>query len=280
MSSAKIKIEKNSVQETLIIPLYGRKMCAEKFPQIYTDQSAKRLCESLDYDFSNQESKKDSFLYEFGALEAAMRQLDMMFEIKEYLKQFPEATIVNLGCGLDQTGKVCDNDRCRIVNVDFSDVIAVRNQIIPLGDREKNVACDLKKFSWMDEIEGAKGVFFFAAGVFHYFKREEVKSLVLELANRFPLGRLVFDTVGKRGLKLMLSQTLKNMGISDVDAFFSIDNPVKQLNWTPKIEMSSKGYMLGYHDMKSEGVRKIHRFLAKVGDGFMKMRIIRLDFLA
>ena len=27
----KIKIEKNTVQETLIIPLYGRKMCSEKF---------------------------------------------------------------------------------------------------------------------------------------------------------------------------------------------------------------------------------------------------------
>ena len=27
----KIKIEKNTVQETLIIPLYGRKMCSENF---------------------------------------------------------------------------------------------------------------------------------------------------------------------------------------------------------------------------------------------------------
>ena len=27
----KVKIEKNTVQETLIVPLYGRKMCSEKF---------------------------------------------------------------------------------------------------------------------------------------------------------------------------------------------------------------------------------------------------------
>ncbi len=46
----KIHIEKNSVQETLIAPLYGRKMCAEKFPELYTDTSAKRLCENLDYE--------------------------------------------------------------------------------------------------------------------------------------------------------------------------------------------------------------------------------------
>ena len=60
-------------------------MCAEKFPDLYTDTSAKRLCEKLDYDFSALEVKKDAFFYEFGALEAAMRQLDVMWEIKDYL---------------------------------------------------------------------------------------------------------------------------------------------------------------------------------------------------
>ncbi len=48
-----------------------------------------------------------------------MRQLDIMWEIKEYLKTYPKATVVNLGCGLDETGKACDNGSCKIVNVDF-----------------------------------------------------------------------------------------------------------------------------------------------------------------
>ena len=47
----KIKIAKTSVQETLIIPLYGRKMCSEKFPELYTDIYAERLCNRIDYDF-------------------------------------------------------------------------------------------------------------------------------------------------------------------------------------------------------------------------------------
>ena len=115
----KIKIEKNTVQETLIIPLYGRKMCSEKFSALYTDIYAKKLCDRLDYDFSELEKKNNSFLYEFGALEAAMRQLDIIWEIKEYLKIYPKATIVNLGCGLDETGKACDNGSCSIVNVRF-----------------------------------------------------------------------------------------------------------------------------------------------------------------
>lgn len=35
-----IRPEKGSVQETLIIPLYGRKLCAEQFPTLYQDEYA------------------------------------------------------------------------------------------------------------------------------------------------------------------------------------------------------------------------------------------------
>ena len=31
----KYKIEKDSVQETLIIPLYGRRLCSQRFPDLY-----------------------------------------------------------------------------------------------------------------------------------------------------------------------------------------------------------------------------------------------------
>lgn len=274
----KVKIEKNTVQETLIVPLYGRKMCSEKFPELYTDVFAKGLCEKIDYDFTDSEKKNDSFLYEFGSLEAAMRQLDIMWEIKEYLKKYPEATIVNLGCGLDETGKACDNGICHIVNIDFPDIIEIREKLIAEQDREKNIACDLKDYSWMDEVDSSKGVIFFAAGVFHYFKMDEVKALVLELAKRYTGGCLVFDSVGKLGLKLMMSKTLKNMGIKDVDGFFYINNPEKDLNWSEKIKVTSKGYMLGYYDMKSPNIHFTHRLLGKICDNVMKMSINKMEF--
>lgn len=278
MSSGKIPIEKNSVQETLIIPLYGRKMCSESFPELYTDVFANQLCERLDYDFSELEKKSNLFLYQFGALEAAMRQLDMIWEIKDYLKMRPEATIVNLGCGLDETGKACDNGLCRIVNVDFPDVISVRNQLLIAHDREKNIACDLRDYSWMEEVDGSNGAIFFAAGVFHYFRKEEVKSLVLELSRKFPGGRLVFDAVGKLGLSLMMKTAIKNMGISNVDGLFYVNNSKEELNWSDKIKVSSRGYMLGYYDMKSPGVSFLHRLLARMGDKMVNMSIYRMEF--
>ena len=100
----KYKIEKNTVQETLIIPLYARKVCSELYPNLYRDETAVRLIDEIDYDFSEAEKNSRSLMQRFGSLEVAMRQNDLAFEVRDYLKSHPNAAVVNLGCGLDSTG--------------------------------------------------------------------------------------------------------------------------------------------------------------------------------
>ena len=73
----KYHIEKNTVQETLVIPLYGRKMCSELYPNLYRDETALRLINQIDYDFSLLSKKSKSLMQRFGFLEAAMRQNDL-----------------------------------------------------------------------------------------------------------------------------------------------------------------------------------------------------------
>lgn len=102
----KYHIEKNTVQETLVIPMYGRKMCSELFPELFYDKTAVRLIEEIDYDFSELAAKSKSTMQQFGFLEVAMRQNDIAWEIRDYLKTHPEAAVVNLGCGLDDTGRM------------------------------------------------------------------------------------------------------------------------------------------------------------------------------
>ena len=66
----KYKIEKNTVQETLILPLYSRKLCTELYPNLYQDETAVRLIDEIDYDFSEAEKNSRSLMQRFGALEA------------------------------------------------------------------------------------------------------------------------------------------------------------------------------------------------------------------
>lgn len=275
----KTHIERNTVQETLVIPLYGRKLCTEQFPRLFRDDKAVELIGRIDYDFSALAAKSKSFAHRFGALEVAMRENDLMAEAKDYLKTHPKATIVNLGCGLDQTAENCDNGLCGIVNLDLPDVIEVRNRLLPDGGRVKNVAADLNDFSWFDKIDAENGVCFLAAGVFYYFKTGDIKKLFPAMAKRFPGGRLVFDAAGKRAVKIMLKTWVKDAGVTSIADFFSVDSVESDiLPWMANAEVSYRGYMLGYNDLKDPSVPGAFRLLSKIADGLMKMRIIRMDF--
>lgn len=275
----KIQIEKGTVQETLIIPLYARKKCTDDFPKLYSDLTASDICSSLEYDFSELEELYKSTIYEFGAMEAAMRQLDMMWEISDYLGAHPDAPIVCMGCGLDFDARRCGNEQNRIFNIDFPDVIETREKLGGVDSRETNIISDLTDHRWMEKIDAKNGAVFYAAGVFHYLKREDLKSLVLEMAQRFSGCRLVFDTVGKFGYKMMMKAVLKKHGMKDFGDLFYTGNAEKDLaGWSDQIVVSSRKYMLGYYDMRKPGVRRKHRFLARAADNLMKMQIVRMDF--
>ena len=77
MNTEKMHIEPNTVQETLVIPLWGRKYCSEIYPEIYNDPMAAQIMEKLDYDFSALEAKKQNVGFRFGYLEAAARYTDL-----------------------------------------------------------------------------------------------------------------------------------------------------------------------------------------------------------
>ena len=277
----KYKIEKNTVQETLVIPLYGRRLCSRMFPPLFQDESAAELMERIDYDFSELEKQSNSLMQVFGALEVAMRQSDLAWEVGDYLKAHPKAAVINLGCGLDNTGRACDNGSCKIYNLDLPDVIALRNQLLPAGEREQNLALDLNDPAWMEAVNNdpTDGTALFAAGVFYYFTTKQVQRLVTSMAERFPGGRLVFDGAGKTAVKLMLKTWVKQAGIRDVGAYFSVRDAEKELPaWSARICVSSRGYMLGYRELRGPGIRPIHRLLAGIADGPLKLRIVRMAF--
>ena len=214
----------------------------------------------------------------FGALEVAQRQYDLRCEAEWYLKEHPEAAVVNLGCGLDDTfSRVC-NGRCKGYNIDLPDVIAVRNELLPAGERERNLACDLNDFSWMEEIDASGGAVFFAAGVFYYFRTAEVKKLFCQMAERFPGAVLAFDSCNERGAKLMRKTWLKEAGITDVNAFFSLEDEAQLRDWGGEFaSVTARSYMRGYRDIYPK-VGLFHKLMIRFCDGLVKMKIVKIVF--
>ncbi len=274
----KYHIEKNTVQETLIIPLYGRKVCSERFPNLFKDPEAERLCNMLDYDFAEKSRRMESGAGLFGAIEVAQRQYDIACEVRDYLKLYPNAAVVNLGCGLDDTFRKCDNGTCKGYNIDMPDVIKVRNELLTEKDREKNLGFDLNDEKWMDEIDADEGAIFYASGVFYYFKTEELKTLFCKMTKRFPGAVLVFDACNRRGASMMTKTWLKEAGISDVKALFSLESHRSLEDWSKDFaRVSAKSYMRGYRDIYKD-VSFLHKLMIKFCDRWVKMIIVKITF--
>ena len=157
-------------------------------------------------------------------------------------------------------------------------MIKVRNDLLPAGERETNLACDLNDYSWMDRIDASGGAVFFAAGVFYYFKTEDVKKLFQAMAERFPGSVLVFDSCNKRGAGLMRKTWLKEAGITDVNAYFSLEDEAELKEWSDQFaSVTAKSYMRGYRDIY-QNVGLLHKLMIRFCDGLVRMKIVKIVF--
>lgn len=273
----KQKIEKNTVQETLIIPLYSRKIAKEKFPDLINDKISENIIGKIDYDFSDKEKFFNSTVGLYGALEVAQREFDLECEIKEYLEKREDASVVNLGCGLNDLFSRVNNGKCKGYNLDFEDVIKTREELLKKAENEFNIACDLNDYSWFEKIEKDKGVIFVASGVFYYFKKEQVKNLFVKMSEYFKCGVLAFDSCNKTGLKMLL-RLLKTIDMKEVGSYFCISDNLEELkSWSDNFEnVSGKSYMNGYRKLKD--IRLLYKFLNIFTDKIFNMQIVKIEF--
>lgn len=239
-------IEKGTVQETLLIPLYGRKRAMDLYPGNFHDMDCQKIFEQVE-----MSHEKKGLMEKPGAIMAATRQYDMAAACREYLETHPNACVVNLGCGLDTTFRQIDNGLARAYNLDFPESIAVREELLGKRERETNIACDLNDLSWFEQIDfhPEDGIVFFASGVFYYFKTKQVKTLFNAMAKHFSGGILVFDATTKKGLKNMLKTWLKDYD-DNIGVYFSVNdlNELKDLS-NHFQSVIRKGYLTGYRPL-------------------------------
>ena len=220
--SGKIIIDKNTVSETLVIPLYGRAYCSKKYPQVFNEPEAERIVDMVDYDFSALNYK------EFMMMIWAVRKKLLCDKAREYLKRHPRATIVNLGCGADVSFASIDNGQCHFINLDLPEVIKAREKLVSCAEREKNIAMDGFDTAWFEEIEtpAEDGVYVISGGVFMYFEEDVLKKLFTELADRFPGGGICFDACNSIGSKKS-NRVVKKSGNTGAPIKLAVDDAKK-----------------------------------------------------
>jgi len=220
------------VGSTMLLAVYGRAKASRMFPDILYDEEAIRIVGSMDYDFTHIDR---SYGTEYGCLCCLMRAKRMDERCAAYLREHPRGTVVNLGCGLDTTFSRLDNGAARWYNVDLPDSMAFRRRFLPAPERCTDIAKSMLDDSWPGDIETADGsVFILAAGLFYYFREEEIRGLVGRIAAHFDSGELFFDAQSKATVRIT-NRMVRRTGNTGAGMYFHVNRPQDLKSWSPHI---------------------------------------------
>jgi O-methyltransferase involved in polyketide biosynthesis len=231
----KIKIELGEVQKTLLMPLWGRAKEYLKENPLIKDEYAYKIINKLDYDFDRMSGSYN----EHYQVNWATRAYHIDKIILNNLADFPDATIVNLGAGLDTTFQRIDNGRIFWYDLDLPDTIELRKKLIPESARNRLISKSILDFSWCRDvvIRGSK-VIFIAAGVFCYFDKKSVTEIFLRLIQEFPGSEIIFETMSKMLIWLSNRQVAHKRGKAELSKMQWGCSSSKEIKkWSDKIQV-------------------------------------------
>nr|WP_214661414.1 class I SAM-dependent methyltransferase [Streptomyces polyasparticus] len=179
------------VQETLLIPLYGRAVENRKPEPALRDPRAAEIAAAIDYDFTRFD--------ELPSLHGTVLRTALYDRwVREFLEAHPDGTVVELGTGLNTRYERVDNGRARWFELDLPDVIELRRAFFGDTTRRRMIAASVTDTSWADTVAGLAGgpYFFSAEAVLPFLEEQDVRGVVDMIAGRFPGSLLALDTAG------------------------------------------------------------------------------------
>lgn len=180
-----------TIQETLLIPLYGRAVENRKEEPVLRDPRAEEIAAAVDYDFGRFDN--------LPSLQGTVLR-SALFDhwVSDFLARYPTGTVVEIGTGLNTRHERVDNGRARWFEFDLPDVIELRRAFFTDTPRRTTIAASLTDRAWVETVTArSDGPYFFAAeAVLPYLPENEVRRVVDRIAETFPGSLLALDTAG------------------------------------------------------------------------------------
>ncbi len=181
------RINLSGVPETMLWTLHNRASEALRPDAWIADEHAIRIYGSIDYDYERS----------FGAPDSshAVRSLAFDEAVLAWMAAHAQATVLELGCGLETQFQRVDDGRVNWFCVDLPEALAVRERFLPSSERCHHIAASVLELSWMEEIGNPGPCFISMQGLLMYFDQAQVRTLLTALLERFPGSTLMFDVI-------------------------------------------------------------------------------------
>lgn len=263
-------LDLQSVQATMLLPLWGRAKYSKLNPDILEDHTAIQIIENSEFDFSETEKA----FGEFGGLCYIVRARKIDDAIRRYIKKYPYATVVSIGAGLDTGFSRVDNGTIRWYNLDLPEAIAYRKSLVEETERNTCIAKSFFDVSWFEDIsyEKEKGIMFVAGGVFYYFTAPKMQQTICAMAQRFAGGEVYFDAESKKAVEYS-NKMVEKSGNKGARMHFYVDDTEQIAAWSDRInEVKSEAFFKDIPRKRSWSgmVRMRMSMLGSSSSGMMK----------
>jgi O-methyltransferase involved in polyketide biosynthesis len=203
---------------------------------IFRDPWAEEAMQRIDYDMSETLKGVSSWgiWNKIGPTIVATRAATFDLLTNRYLADHPDATVLQVGCGMDsRVFRIDPPAAVQWFDVDYPDVIDLRRRLFPERSAYHLVGAPLADLRWLDEVPRDRPGLLLAEGVLHYLSEMEVKALLGAVVARFPSGQVIFDICNT----FIVKRAGSNVGGTGATYRWGLDDPqdIKQLE--PALEL-------------------------------------------
>lgn len=216
--SEKVAVNLSGPAKTMLSTLYLKALDADFARPILGDRFAKQAIDKLDFDWSELEiTPKWAPLF-------TVRTAQYDIWVREFIAAHPECTVVHLGCGLDcRVFRIDPGPDVRWYDVDFPQVIALREQIYASRPNYQLIATPATEPNWLDEIPADRPTLLIAEGISMYLTDDEGIALLRRFIDRFGTGELQIDFFNWLAIKSQKSQSLVRTSGSTL--YWAVNSP-------------------------------------------------------
>ena len=197
-----MKQKLEGVPETLLVPLWARATETKHDNPIVKDEKAVEIMNQIDYDFSKFKTQEPT------QVSVAVRTEILDNAAEAFIDKYQNATIINIGCGLDTRFLRVDNGKITWYDLDLPEVISIREQFFHESERHQMIAKSVFDYSWIDDINTNEHVLIIAEGIFMYLTEQEVNDIIDKLAGAFKGAEMLLETTPSSLVKQNQKQDL------------------------------------------------------------------------
>lgn len=217
------------VQKTLLITLKGRARDNTAKTSFLRDQLAADLVNRLDYDLSTV--KLGAGVPEGIAIRTSI--LDRA--VDTFVRAHPDAVVVELGSGLEtRMFRIHPPTTVDWYDVDFPDVIKLREHLMPVRDNAHPVGVSLLNPDWTAAMPTDRPTILVADGLFGFLTEPQNKFVLNRITDHFTGGELVTNAYTTFTARLTGHYT-KSVGIPKSYRGFGFDDPHHMVMLNPKL---------------------------------------------